>query len=53
MTIREERSWYYRNNGLVLKPSIRVPGAFERIGCYWGTSKKAFEHANSELVTIV
>ncbi|KAI0902728.1 heterokaryon incompatibility protein-domain-containing protein [Ustulina deusta] len=53
ITTREERSWFYSNHGLVLKPSIRVPGAFERIGCYWGARKKVFEPPTSELVTIV
>ncbi|KAI1422378.1 heterokaryon incompatibility protein-domain-containing protein [Xylaria sp. FL1777] len=53
ITIREERSWFNRNNGLVLQPSSRVQGAFERIGCYWGASKKSFEDSRSELITIL
>ena len=31
ITLREESSWYLRNNGLVLKPSARIRGAYERL----------------------
>ena len=53
VTIQEESSWYYRNNGLVLRPSTRTRGAYERIGCYWDASKEFFKDSTRQFITIV
>ncbi|KAI0455731.1 heterokaryon incompatibility protein-domain-containing protein [Xylaria acuta] len=52
ITLCEETNWYYRNNGLVLRPSTRTQG-YERIGCYWDASKGFFKNAMTQSVTIV
>ncbi|KAI1184947.1 heterokaryon incompatibility protein-domain-containing protein [Nemania serpens] len=52
ITVCEETNWYFRNNGLVLKPSARTQG-YERIGCYWEATKIFFKDATIESVTII
>ncbi|KAH8159792.1 hypothetical protein CIB48_g8454 [Xylaria polymorpha] len=52
ITVCEETNWYFRNNGLVLKPSLRKQG-YERIGSYWDASKGFFKDATTQSVTIV
>ncbi|KAI0438456.1 heterokaryon incompatibility protein-domain-containing protein [Xylaria telfairii] len=52
ITVCEETNWYFRNNGLVLKPSSRKQG-YERIGAYWDASKGFFKDAPTQSVTIV
>ncbi|KAJ8130956.1 hypothetical protein O1611_g2671 [Lasiodiplodia mahajangana] len=52
ITLCEETNWYFRNNGLVLRPSARTQG-YERIGCYWDTNKAFLKDATTQSVTIV
>jgi hypothetical protein len=52
MSLCEETNWYFRNNGLVLRPSTTTQG-YERIGCYWEASKSFFKGATTQSVTIV
>ncbi|KAI1165923.1 heterokaryon incompatibility protein-domain-containing protein [Nemania serpens] len=52
MTLCEETNWYFRNNGLVLRPSRSTQG-YERIGCYWEANKGFFKDATIQSLTIV
>ncbi|KAI1178861.1 heterokaryon incompatibility protein-domain-containing protein [Nemania sp. FL0916] len=51
ITVHEETNWYFRNNGLVLRPSKRGQG-YERVGCFWDTSKSFMKLATIQSVTI-